>query len=328
MAGPTGDDRPKGDPAEPSAIRRAAGLPAAPGYLSGPRTPPSGVNPEVRKLVLLGVGLIACVIITLVLAPRHDATPAAPAAPKVEETAEERRQRVQSMFNGALSKVSDGADFDQSRAWLDVLKGLAPLDPDYVSRRAVDWLDWNRAVSEPATQRGSYVRIRGLVARVDTEKLVTPVGNITDVWRCYIGQPDGSEPKVVDLLKKPGPDLDLGRDVIDVDAVFFRLVGYDLAKTGKKGEVRHIDVPYLIAQSATIYVPPARGPQGTARVVLLAGLVVGAVLVAVFVARQRVAPRRQHPALLNKPGVGIREMFEMRRREGTTRPPPPAPKTP
>lgn len=328
MAGPSGDSRSRGDPAEPSAIRRAAGLPAAPGYLSGPTTPPSGVNPELRKLVWLGVGLIACVIITLMLAPRHETGAAPPAAPKPEETAEERRQRVQTMFEGAFSKVSDGADFDQSRAWLDILKGLARLEPGYVSERATDWLDWNRAVSEPATQRGSYVRVRGLVARVDTEKLVTPVGDITDVWRCYIGDPNGKELKVVDLLKKPGPDLDVGRDVLDVDAVFFRLVGYDLAKTGRNGEVQHVEAPYLIGQSATIYVAPERGPQGMARIVLLAGLVGGAILVAVVVARQRVTPRRRHPALLDKPGVGIREMFEMRRREGSARPPPTAPKTP
>lgn len=323
MAGPSRESGATGDRGEPSAIRRAAGLPAAPSYLSSPNTPPSGFNPELRKLVLLGVGLIGCVIITLVLAPRMDKGAAPPPPPKVEESAEERRQRVQTMFDGAFSKVSDGADFDQSRAWLDVIKGLARLDPGYLSQRATDWLDYNRVMSEPATQRGNYVRVRGLVARVDTEKLVTPVGDVTDVWRCYIGQPDGSECKVVDLLKKPGPDLDVGRDVLDVDAIFFRLVGYDLAKSGK-----HVEVPLLLAQSGTIYVPPATGLQGTARIVLLAGLAVAGVVVAVFVARQRVAPRRVHPALLHKPGVGIREMFEMRRREGTARPPPTAPKTP
>jgi hypothetical protein len=325
MAGPIRDPRSGGDPAEPSAIRRAAGLPAAPSYLSSPAAPASGVNPDVRKLILLGVGLIFCVIVTLVLAPRHDADSAEQAkaaAPKVEETPEERRQRVQTMFDGAFAKVSDGADFDQSRAYLDAVKGLARLEPAYVSERATDWIDWNKAVSEPATLRGSYVKVRGLIARVDTEKLTTPVGDITDVWRCYIGQPDGSELKVVDLTKKPGPDLMLQRDVVDIDAIFFRLVGYDLEKSGK-----HVEVPYLLGQTLSVYTPPARGPQGTARVLLLIGLVVVGVLVAVVVARQRAAPRR-HAALLNKPGVGIREMFEMRRREGTAKLPPTAPKSP
>ena len=324
MAGPSRDPRPGGDPAEGSAIRRAAGLPPAPGYLA-PTVPPSGVNPDVRKLILLGVGLIFCVIVTLVLAPRHDADSAAQqkaAAPKVEETADERRQRVQTMFDGAFAKASDGADFDQSRAWLDLLKGISRLAPDYVAERATDWLDWNKAVSEPATVRGSYVKVRGLIARVDTEKLTTPVGDITDIWRCYIGQPDGSELKVVDLVKKPSAELTLQRDVVDIDAMFFRLVGYDLGKSGK-----HVEVPYLVGQSLTIYTPPARGPQGAARILLLVGLAAIGVVVAIVVARQRVAPRR-HPALLNKPGVGIREMFEMRRREGTAQPPPPTPKSP
>jgi hypothetical protein len=329
MAGASGESRPGGNRAEPSAIRKAAGLPAAPGYVSAPTSSTSGHNPELRRLVLLGVGLIFCVVVTLVLAPSRDAGVATTAPPKAEETAEERRQRVQTMFDGALTKVSDGADFDQSRAYLDVIKGLSRQSPDDVRTRATEWLDYARAVNQPATLRGSYVRVRGLVARVDTEKLVTPVGEVTDVWRCYIGQPDGSEPKVVDLLKKPGPDLDVGRDVIDVEALFFRLVGFDSAKESKTGQpLTHSEVPFLLAQSCTIYEPPPRGLQGTARVVLLAGLVVLGIVVAVVVARQRVVPQRRHPALLDKPGVGIREMFEMRRREGSVRPPPPAPKSP
>lgn len=328
MAGASGESRPDGNRAEPSAIRKAAGLPAPPGYLGAPATPTSGHNPELRKLILLGVGLIFCVVVTLVLAPSRESGVATAPPPKVEETAEERRQRVQTMFDGALTKVSDGADFDQSRAYLDVVKGLARQDPDEVRRRATDWLDYGRAVNQPATLRGSYVRVRGLVARVDTEKLVMPVGDITDVWRCYIGQPDGSEPKVVDLLKKPGSDLDVGRDIVDVDALFFRLVGFDSAKENKAGQpLVHSEVPFLLAKSCTIYEPPPRGLQGTARIVLLGGLVVLGVIVAVVVARQRVAPQRRHPALLNKPGVGIREMFEMRRREGGARPPPTAPKS-
>jgi hypothetical protein len=319
MFGPSRENPPEGGTPKPSSIRRAAGLPNAPGYLEPPK-PTSGITPEVRRLILYGVGLLFCLIVTLVLAPKPSSDEAKPPPPKVEETAEERRQRVQTMFDGALAKVSDGADFDESRAYLDVLRGVSRMSVEDVRDRAGDWFEWQKAVNEPALARGKFVKVRGILNDCRPVKLFTPAGDLTDVWRCFITDADASNKTVVDMVAKPQvTGDDFKRSVVDVDAVFFRLVAFDSKAEDKSGQpLVRSEVPFLIGRSLTIYVPPPRGPQGITRIAVLGAIVLAAVVLAFMLARQR-RTERQHPALLNKPGVGIREMFEMRRREASGR---------
>ena len=321
MFGPTRDP-PAGGAPEPSPIRKAAGLGSGPGFLQPPKSSAS-MPPELRRMVWYGGGLLACIILTVVLAPSPKQEPATPAPPKAEETADERRQRLATMFDGALAKVSDGSDFDESRAYHDVVLGVSRMTvSDFHDRVAADF-EWQKAVNEPALVRGKFVKVRGILNLVQTRKLGTPAGDVTDVWTCFISDSDGSEKTVVDMVTKPPVTReDEKRSVVDVEAVFFRLVGVDSEKLNKDGQpLMHSEVPYLIGRSLTVYTPPPRGPQGMAQIAVLGGIVLAAVVLAFLLARQR-RTSRQHPALLNKPGVGIRELFEMRRREGAGRKPP------
>jgi len=322
MFGPTRDPPPGGGAQPPSPIRRAAGLPPAPGYLQPPKSTGS-VPPEVRRLIWYGGGLLVCIVLTLVLAPSPKQEPTKPETPKVEETADERRQRLATMFDGALAKVSDGSDFDESRAYLDVVRGVSRMTVEDFRDRAADWFEWQKAVNEPALARGKFVKVRGILNDCQTVKLANPAGHVTDVWRCFITDADASNKTVVDMVTKPPvTGKDEKRSVVDVDAVFFRLVGFDSKAMKRDGQpLVHSEVLYLIGRSLTVYTPPPRGPQGMARIAVLGGIVLAAVVLAILLARQR-RTSRQHPALLNKPGVGIREMFEMRRREGAGRKPP------
>jgi hypothetical protein len=297
MFGPTRDPPPGGAP-PPSPIRKAAGLGPAPGFLQPPKTS-SALPPEIRRMIWYGGGLLICIVLTFVLAPRPSQQEKQK-PPKVEETADERRQRLATMFEGALAKVSDGSDFDESRAYLDVVRGVSRMTADDFRDRAGDWFEWQKAVNEPALVRGKYVKVRGF---------------ITDA--------DASNKTVVDLVTKPPVTRDdEKRSVVDVDAVFFRLVGFDSEARNKAGApLVHSEVPYLIGRTLTVYTPPPRGPQGMAQVAVIGAIVLGAVVLAFLLARQR-RTSREHPALLNKPGVGMRELFEMRRREGTGRKPP------
>jgi hypothetical protein len=281
------------------------------------------VPPEVRRLIWYGGGLLFCIVLTFVLAPSPKHEPTKPETPKAEETADERRQRLATMFEGALLRVSDGGNFEQSQAYLDLLRDVSRMDPGTIRDRAADRFDWKKAVEQPPLVRGRFFHVRGVIGRTDTEKLSTPVGNVTDVWHCYISQPDGSEQMVVDVTTKPPITAsDYRKEVVDADALFVRVVGFDAEKV-EKGAIapRHLEVPYLIGRSLTVYTPPPRGPQGMAQIAVLGAIVAGAVVLAFLLARPR-RTSRQHPALLNKPGVGIREMFEMRRREGAGRKPP------
>jgi hypothetical protein len=280
--------------------------------------------PEVRRMIWYGGGLLICLVLTFVLAPSPAKQDDKQKPPKVEETAEERKQRLATMFDGALAKISDGADFDESRAYLDVVRGVARMPVQDFRDRAADWFEWQKAVTAPALARGKFVKVRGILNDCRPVKLRTPAGDVTDVWRCFITDADASDKTVVDMVSKPPVNGDdLKRSVVDVDALFFRLVGFDSEATSAKTgtPLVHSEVPYLIGRTLEVYTPPPRGPQGTAQIALLGGIVLGAAVVAFLLARQR-RSARQHPALLNKPGVGIREMFEMRRREESSKKPP------
>jgi hypothetical protein len=320
MFGPTRDPPPGGAP-PPSPIRKAAGLGPGPGFLQPPKTS-SALPPELRRMIWYGGGLLICIVLTFVLAPRPS-QPEKPKPPQVEETADERRQRLGTMFDGALAKVSDGSDFDESRAYLDVVRGVSRMSAEDFRDRAGDWFEWQKAVNEPALVRGKFVKVRGILNDCQTRKLLTPAGDVTDVWRCFITDADASNKTVVDLVTKPPVTRDdEKRSVVDVDAVFFRLAGFDSEARNRAGApFVHSEVPYLIGRTLTVYTPPPRGPQGMAQIAVLGAIVLGAVVLAFLLARQR-KTSREHPALLNKPGVGMRELFEMRRREGTGRKPP------
>src|SRR6185436_6488717 len=111
---------------DPDGARRAAGLPPAPtkpgvpAFLSPPPEPSLSNSPELRRILLLGIGLLVLIVVTLLSAPRGSSDPGpstivspGPAAPPMSH-----EERVQTLFGGALLNVSDGGDFVESPGYL------------------------------------------------------------------------------------------------------------------------------------------------------------------------------------------------------------------
>ena len=239
------------------------------------------------------------------------------------ETADERQKRLLTQFNGALSRVSDGSDFDESRSYQEMVRSVSRLSDDYIHERTTQWLDWKQAVETPALVRGKFVRVRGLLGRIDTTRLQYQVDDIVDVYRCYISDADGrSEPVVVDLVDPPRVHLEEERDVVEVEGIFMRTVGFDAGKAEKDQLPLHTEAPYLVARSLEVYRSPKRGMAAlspVARWSILGGLVAVGLLAVFLMSRRSKEAARRHPALLQKPGVGIRELFEMRLNEERAR---------
>jgi hypothetical protein len=220
------------------------------------------------------------------------------------------------MFGGALSRLSDGTDFDQSVAYLDIVREVAQLDPAIVSERATKVLDWAGAVNAPSVLRGDFVRVTGLVAAIRPVKLRQPAGKVEDVYRIFLAEPDGSEPVVADLVRRPTETPEIGKDVATVEGIFVRTAAFESdEKTPKRYEV-----PYLVAVNVRVVPPASTGMHGPIAYICLGAAVVAALVVAWMISRPKKGGYRRHgPALLNKPGVGMRELFEMRMREDAAR---------
>jgi hypothetical protein len=303
------------DPKEPTPIppSPSPAPPRTPRFLTPP--PPSTLqnSPELRKILFLGLGLVGLIVVSLAYLQTRPSEPApAPAESAAPaETPEERLQRVVTLFGGALTRLTDGADFEQSGAYLDIVSGVSRYEPRYVHDRATKWLDWSASLSEPGRLRGDFVKVRGLVGRISTVKLRQPAGDVEDVYRFFLSEPDGSEPTVVDLVARPDETPQLNRDVVDLEGVFVRTVAFESEKSGKLHEV-----PYVVALNMSIRRSVPSGPHGAAAWWFLGGAVVIGLVVARMLARSNVAKGgRHHFEVPQKSGVGIRELFEMRLRE-------------
>jgi len=139
-----------------------------------------------------------------------------------------------------------------------------------------------------------------------------PVADVTDVYRCFVCEPDGSEQTVIDLVRRPHPVPEERRDVVDFDVVYMRNVAFESEATG-----RRIELPYLIGRTLTVYSPPSENLlklEGPTLWAVLGGLAVITGFILWRMSRQT-QRRRRHPALAGKEGVGMRALFEMRMRE-------------
>jgi hypothetical protein len=338
--------------------------PRQPRFLTPPPPDTLSNSPELRKLALFGGFFGLLLIATLVMKflignssppptqssqtpsptptttpdsgappPTPDATPDVGQAPTPVETTEERQRRVKSMFGGALERMTDGADFDQSVAYLDVVEEVAKSDLKLFHRRASPTFEWDQAMNQPATVRGNYYRLHGVIDGLKPVKLFHPAGDVEDVYRFVMLLNGSDDPCVVDLVTRPTAHIEERADLVDVDAVFLRTVKFESKQN------KFVEIPYLIGRTVQVYraysVPPNTLLQGNSRWVVLGVVVVAAMVVARMLLRANPQPPRRGDPALRKPGVGIRELFEMRLREDEAArkrdappPSPPEPKQP
>jgi hypothetical protein len=154
---------------------------------------------------------------------------------------EEGAPNLEAQFEGALVGVEDFVDFAETPGYRRLLEMLAQYEPAELEKKAIGRLDFAQALSTPDRWRGRIMRLRGMVIGLETVRLWTPVGEAVDCYRAVITEPDGSEGAIVDFLEPP-PPLELEEDVVDVEAVFFRVVRIE----SKSGLPRY--APYLIAR--------------------------------------------------------------------------------
>jgi len=174
------------------------------------------------------------------------AEPAPPAAPA---------RNLETLFDGSLVGVKDAEDFAETPGYRRLLEMLSNYGEGELERQATRQLDVPAALAQPDAWRGEIVRVRALLAHLQTIRLAHPLADHVDTYRAYLTEADGTEGIVIDFLREP-PSLDVQRDVVDVEAVFFRTLRYE----NKKGEF--VEAPYLIARGVR-RLDPETAPRST-----------------------------------------------------------------
>lgn len=152
-----------------------------------------------------------------------------------------QKPQLESLFEGALVGAVDAQDFTETPGYRQLLESLARYGEEELRQKAGRRLDVAQALADPGDWRGEIVRVRALVADLRYMRLSRPLGEHVDVIRAFLAEADGSEGVVVDFLPPPPSDLEI-KDVVDVEAVFYRTVRYE----DRKGAI--FDGPYLIAR--------------------------------------------------------------------------------
>lgn len=153
-----------------------------------------------------------------------------------------RTGRLESQFAGALVGARDHEDISETPGYRQLLETLANYGEAELAGKAVGNLDVAAALGNPGRWRGQILRVRALVVDIDAVRLAQPLGERVDVYRAFLSEADGSEHLVVDFLQEP-PELDFGKDVVDLEGVFFRIVRWE----NEKGD--YVYAPQLIARS-------------------------------------------------------------------------------
>jgi hypothetical protein len=315
MSSSSGDATPGSSPTPPAGGANASGGNVAgsgrPSFLD-PVPPPTLRNsPELKRLIWLGVGFVLLLAVALYLRPSKDPTPPLPEGPLPVETPEEHAKRIATAFGGALSKMVDGVDFQQSEAYLQIVEEVAKYEPVNFRERTRTWLDWSVAVSTPGAVRGDFVRVRGIVGDIRVVKLIRPAGEVEDVYRFFIGEPDGTEGIVVDLVKRPDETPEVLRDAVDLEGVFIRTLKFQVAKSAKKGEPPpFVEIPYLIGRNLGVHHAAA---TDTGMSLIWVGVsVVGALLLARMIMRAKPAVFDRHASLAaRRGGKSLKELHEL-----------------
>jgi hypothetical protein len=171
--------------------------------------------------------------------------------PEAVETAPSPSGEDDPRYEGALRGVRDGEDFNETAGYRRLLDVVSRYAPDELAGKVEAHLDMKAALADPATWRGRIVRVRGIVAGLTAERLASRLGGHVDVYRAFVW--DGESATAVDFLETP-PPLELERDLVEIEGVFFRTVAY----TSRKDAVRV--APYVVGHSLRVL-----DPDGLAR---------------------------------------------------------------
>lgn len=214
-------------------------------------------------------------------------------APTLEEapTVEVRvpRESLDRLWEGTLIGVQDGQDFAETPGYRRLLEILSQRDEEGLRLETQRQLVVSEALAEPDAWRGDLVRVRGLVAWMQAVKLAAPIGESSDVYRALLTQPDGTAGVAVDFLHPP-PELELQRDVIDVEGVLFNTVRYE----NQRGEA--VEAPHLIARGLrrldTSALERSTALEGLGQVLIGAAVAFLIVRVFLLVRRKRAGVRK------------------------------------
>ncbi len=197
--------------------------------------------------------------------------PQQPEPPKVDLA--ERRRIVAEKLAGSWHDVPDGSNFAETPGYR---KLLSTLTGHMTAGARVDnppAFDREAAMKAPEMLRSETFRVRGYVSGHWAQKLDQPIFQMQDVWRIVLTDGEADNGIVIDVMEQP-PALDERRDMVEVDAQFYRVVRYQNAK----GLAR--DVPYLLARTLRV-VPEERrslfdftDPMNLAMVVALGAVVI------------------------------------------------------
>lgn len=172
------------------------------------------------------------------------AIPSETAGPPSSSEADAGRLRLTTLWEGALLDSANGQDFAETDGYRRLMLFVSAEDPVRLAEGAVPF-DRSAALAEPDALRGSRVRVRGLLAELWANRLVRPLNGHEDVWRGLVTDTDGSGGVLFDILDWPGP-LETGRDLVDVEGVFYRTVRFQ----NMRNEV--VEAPYVVARGVSV----------------------------------------------------------------------------
>ncbi|HEX5009957.1 MAG TPA: hypothetical protein VFY71_06110 [Planctomycetota bacterium] len=167
--------------------------------------------------------------------PPAAAPPVAPAAQPAPPP------QLSTLWDGALVDTQNGDTFEETAGYRKLLQNLRAMSAEEAASKAGTPLNYPLVMKDPESQRGAWVKVRGLLGQVDAERLDRPLDGAEDVWRGWMSDTDGeSDPVAFDILQRPA-GLEVKKDLVDVEGIFYRTVKYET----KQDKVK--EVPYILA---------------------------------------------------------------------------------
>jgi hypothetical protein len=243
---------------------------------------------------------LSCVWATLLLAQQPNSAPAPDTAPLTvpvqaapqagekpsgavgaewiplaqDELPLQSKEQISTYYEAALSDSENGQDFLETPGYRRLLQHVERYSDEELRAKATRELDVADSLARPDAWRGHLVRVRGIVVGMTAVKLDEPLGERIDVFRAVVTEADGSEGVIIDFLPQP-PNVELARDVVDLEAVFYRTVRYET----KRGTFR--DAPYLVARG--LRVPKGEDLRKETKFDFLAAITIGAAVLYIVI---------------------------------------------